>query len=142
MGHMLKNTVFRSGSHALGVPIGSSSIGPDPATVGQVRWNTTTNSMEYTPDGLNWNAFAHEGTANIIVSSFTGNSSITTYSPFQGGLTYTSGQEKELLVFNGTVPQIPNTNYTVSGNAITFLGAVSDGATIIIFHNFASTTAA
>ena len=141
MGHMLKNTVFKSGSYALGVPNGTNSVGPSPAANGQTRYNTGTGKLEFYNNAV-WNAVAKEGTANIIVSPFTGNSSITTYSPFQGGLTYTSGREKELLVFNGTVPQIPNTNYTVSGNAITFLGAVSDGAAIIIFHNFASTTAA
>ena len=47
MGHMLKNTVFRSGSHALGVPIGTSSIGPYSPQNGQTRYNTTTGRLEF-----------------------------------------------------------------------------------------------
>lgn len=140
MGRMIKNAVPKTASHAIGLPLGTGTVGPDSPVVGQTRWNTGTGKFEY-HDGSTWRYVAHEGTANIIVSTFTGNSSIATYSPFNNGLTYSSGQEKELLVFNGTVPQIPNTNYTISGNAITFLGSVSNGAAIIIFHNFASTTA-
>ena len=37
MGRMLKNTVARTGSHALGVPTGTSSIGPNPSTYGQMQ---------------------------------------------------------------------------------------------------------
>lgn len=136
---MLKNTVFKTAGYAFGLPIGSSSIGPSSPSVGQTRWNTTTNRFEYYTGSV-WYAVAHEGNATVVADTFTGNANIAVYSPMT--LDYSPGQEAQLLVFNGTVPQVPGTNYTVSGNAITFLGSVSDGAVILIFHNFASTTAA
>jgi hypothetical protein len=145
MGRFVKNTVFDSGSYALGLAATSASFRPNVAGItGQtaLRYSTSSDKLEYYSQGGNvWQTVANVGSgiANIVESSFTGNSSISTYSPFDSGLTYTSGQAKELLVFNGGVPQIPITNYTISGNSITFLGSVNNGATILIFHNFAST---
>lgn len=139
MGRMLKNETFSGAAYALGLPVGTSSIGPDSPTVGQTRWNSTTSRFEYYTGSV-WYAVAHEGNATVVADTFTGNANIAVYSPMS--LNYSSGQEAQMLVFNGTVPQVPGTNYTVSGNAITFLGTVSDGAVILIFHNFASTTAA
>ena len=149
MGRFVKNTLFESGSYALGLAADRSATGtsfrPNIAGItGQtaLRYSTSTDKLEYyshTGNVYQTVANVGSGIANIIVSSFIGNSSISTYSPFDSGLTYTSGQAKELLVFNGGVPQIPITNYTISGNSITFLGSVSNAATILIFHNFAST---
>jgi hypothetical protein len=145
MGRFAKNTLFDSGNYALGLPATSSSFRPNVAGVTSqtvLRYSTSSDKLEYYSHAGNvYQTVANVGSgiANIIVSTFTGNGNITTYSPFNSGLTYTSGQAKELLVFNGGVPQIPITNYTISGNSITFLGSVSDSATILIFHNFAST---
>ena len=139
---MLKNTVFRSGSHALGVPTGTGTIGPDSPQNGQTRYNTTTGKLEFYNSSL-WNAVAREGTANVVVNSFTGNSSRTDYGPLS--YTMTSGQEPIVLVHVGTVYQIPVTNYTFYANGYTnihFVSAPSDGAAITIIHGLASTTAA
>ena len=145
MGRFAKNTLFDSGSYALGLAAQDSSFRPNVAgftSQTALRYSTSSDKLEYyAHTGNVWQTVANvgSGTANIIVSSFTGDANITTYSPFNSGLTYTSNQAKELLVFNGGVPQIPITNYTISGNSITFLGSVSNAATILIFHNFAST---
>lgn len=136
---MLKNTVFKTAGYALGLPVGSNTVGPDSPAAGQTRWNSSINKFEYYTGSV-WYSVAHEGNATVVADTFTGNANIATYSPMTSS--YNSGEEAQILVFNGTVPQVPNTNYTVNGNAITFLGTVSDGAVILIFHNFASTIAA
>lgn len=139
MARMLKNTVFKTAGYALGLPVGTNLVGPSSPVVGQTRWNNDNSKFEYY-DGAVWQSVAHEGQATIVTDTFVGDANVATYSPLS--VNYTSGQEEQILVFNGTVIQIPGTNYTVNGNAITFLGSVSDGATILVFHNFASTFAA
>jgi hypothetical protein len=143
MGHMLKNTVFRSGSHALGVPVGTSSIGPDSPVNGQTRYNTTTGRLEFyanitgTPS---WNAVAREGNVYIARDNFTGNGVATQFWPLSTN--FTSGQEQQVLVHAGTVYQIPVTNYTFDGTGnILFSSAPNNGAAITIISGFASTKA-
>jgi hypothetical protein len=143
MGHMLKNTVFRSGSHALGVPTGTSSIGPDSPVNGQTRYNTTTGRLEFyanitgTPS---WNAVAREGNVYIARDNFTGNGVASQFWPLSTN--FTSGQEQQVLVHAGTVYQIPVTNYTFDGTGnILFSSAPNNGAAITIISGFASTKA-
>jgi len=143
MGHMLKNTVFSSGSHALGVPTGTSSIGPDSPVNGQTRYNTTTGRLEFyanitgTPS---WNAVAREGNVYIARDNFTGNAVATRFWPLSTN--WASGQENQVLVHAGTVYQIPVTNYTFDGTGnIIFGSAPSNGAAITIISGFASTKA-
>lgn len=142
MGHMLKNTVFRSGSHALGVPAGTSSIGPDSPVNGQTRYNTTSGKLEFyanitgTPG---WNAVTSEGNVNITKTSFTGNGVAVQFWP----VGFSSGDENKVIVHAGAVYQIPSTNYTFgsgidTGNII-FSSAPNNGAAITIIGGFAST---
>ena len=141
MGHMLKNTRFKTGSYALGLPVGTSSVGPDSPVVGQARWNATTSRFEYYT-GSAWLATAHEGNVTIVAdTAFTGTGSRILFEPMS--YSYSSGQEAQVIVFVGTVYQIPVTNYTFAGNAsIQFVSPPSGSAAITILHNFASTTAA
>ena len=141
MGRMVKNTRFDSASYALGLPIGTSSVGPNPPVVGQARWNTTTSRFEYYT-GSAWLATAHEGNVTIVADKgFVGNSTRVLFEPMS--YSYSSGQEAQVIVFVGTVYQIPGTNYTFAGNSsIQFSSAPSNLSSITILHNFASTTAA
>ena len=141
MGRMVKNTRFKTASYALGLPIGTSSVGPNPAVVGQTRWNTTTSRFEYYT-GSAWFAVAHEGNVTIVADkSFVGTGSQVLFQPMS--YSYSAGQEAQVLVFVGTVYQIPGTNYTFAGNAsIQFGSAPSNLSSITILHNFASTVAA
>ena len=138
---MLKNTRFKTASYALGLPVGTSSVGPDSPVVGQARWNTTTSRFEYYT-GSAWLATAHEGNVTIVADkSFVGNSTRVLFEPMS--YSYNSGQEAQVIVFVGTVYQIPVTNYTFAGNSsIQFSSAPSNLSSITILHNFASTTAA
>lgn len=138
---MLKNTVFRSGSYALGVPAGTSSIGPSSPVNGQTRYNTTTGKLEFyanvtgTPS---WNAIAREGNVVITKDSFTGNGVAQQFWPLSTN--FQSGQENQVIVHAGAVYQIPTTNYTFDGTGnILFSSAPNNGAAIIIISGFSST---
>lgn len=139
MGRMVKNEVFRSASHAIGIPVGSTTVGPDSPVVGQARWNTTTSRLEYYT-GSAWKATAHEGTVNIIKDSFSGNSVQTQFTMSQS---YSSGTEANVLVFVGQVYQNPGVAYTFNGSTtVTFTSAPNTGTNnILLLHNFSSTTA-
>lgn len=138
---MLKNTVFRSGSYALGVPTGTSSIGPDSPVNGQTRFNSTTNRLEFyanitgTPG---WNAVSREGNVVIARDNFTGNGNASQFWPMS--TVFSSGDENKVIVHVGTVYQIPVTNYTFNGTGnIIFASPPSGGAAITIISGFAST---
>ena len=141
MGRMLKNQVFSGAAYALGVPTGTSTIGPATPANAQVRWNTTTNKLEFwanitgTPS---WNAIAREGNVVISRDNFTGNGNASQFWPMS--TVFSSGDENKVLVHVGTVYQVPVTNYTFNGTGnIIFSSPPSNGAAITIISGFAST---
>jgi hypothetical protein len=140
MGRMLKNASVKTASHALAIPVGTSSIGPDSPIAGQTRYNTSTSKLEFYNNSV-WNAVAKEGSVVMLKDSFTANSVNSEYGPM-GQVEYT-GWEANVLVHVGTVYQIPTTNYTFYGNTtIHFTSAPTNGAAITIIHGLGSTTAA
>ena len=137
MGRLLKNTVFKNGSHALGIPVGSSSIGPDAPVVGQTRYNTSTGKLEFYNSSV-WNAVAREGDVTITKDTLAGDNIV---SDFTMTKTYTSGQEAQVLVFLNTVYQNPGINYTFNGTTnIHFTSVPGAAAVILVLHNIVSTT--
>jgi len=139
MGRMIKNAGPKTASHAFALPLGTNSIAPDSAVVGQTRWNTFTNRFEYY-NGSSWAATAHEGTVNIIKDSFSGN---TVATQFTMSKSYSSGSEANVLVFVGQVYQNPGVAYTFNGTTtVTFTAAPATGTNnILLLHNFSSTAA-
>ena len=137
---MLKNTVFKTAGHALGAPHGTSVIAPSAPVNGQIRYNDTSNKLEYYGSSA-WRQIAKEGNATIVSNSFTGSSPQTDFGPM--AYSYAAGQEAQVLVFVGTVFQIPGTNYTFYGNTqIHFTSAPSTSASIVLLHNYGSTITA
>lgn len=137
MGHLLKNTVFKNGSYALGIPVGTSAIGPEVPVVGQTRYNTSTSKLEFYNSSV-WNAVAKEGNVTITKDSLTGDNIV---SDFTMTKTYTAGQEAQVLVFLNTVYQNPGVNYTFNGSTnIHFTSVPGMSAVILVLHNIASTT--
>ena len=140
MGRMLKNTVFKTGSYALGIPVGSSTIGPDSAVVGQTRWNSTPPERVEYYDGTQWQAVAHEGQVTIVKDSFTGDDVNNTFGPMS--YSYTAGQEAQVIAVVNNVIQNPGVGFTFDGSAnVTFASTPTSSAPIYILHNFASTVA-
>lgn len=141
MGRMLKNTVFKTGSYALGIPVGTSSIGPDSPVAGQTRWNSTAPArLEYF-NGTQWQAVAHEGTVDIVKDSFVGDDTNNVFGPMS--YTYEAGQETQVIVVVNNVIQNPGVGFTFNGTTnITFASIPAESAPIYILHNYASTSAA
>lgn len=140
MGRYLKNTVFKSGSYALGVPTGSTTVTPDSPQPGQTRYNESNSQLEFYNDGQ-WNTVAKEGSVTVVKDTFTGNAVADTFGPMS--YSYNAGQEAQVLVFLNTVFQNPGVNYSFSNAApdtIQFTSTPANLAAIVILHNLSSTT--
>ncbi len=140
MGRYLKNTQLESGSYAIQLPLGSSSVGPDAPQNGQIRFNTSNNKVELFFAGV-WNQVAKIGTVNIVVDEFTGDGVTTTFTMSQS-----ESSASAVLVSIGGVHQQPTTNYTVDGSTtITFTSPPpAPGVNpnkIVVIHNLNSTDA-
>jgi hypothetical protein len=137
---MLKNTRFKTAGYALGVPVGTSSIGPDAPVVGLTRWNTSTTRLEYY-NGSSWQAVAHEGSVTIVKDSFVGDNTNQMFGPMS--YTYTAGQEAQVIAVVNNVIQNPGIGFEFFGNtSIRFTSTPTTSAPIYILHNYASTSAA
>lgn len=154
MGRFAKNTVFDSGSYALGLDATSSSFRPNVAgftSQTALRYSTSSDKLEYySHTGNVWQTVGNvgSGTARITKDSFSGNALTSNYGPLAFDYNTTSPQlwAANILVHVGTVYQIPGTNYEFAANAtagtdIHFTSNPSDGAAITIIHGLNSTIA-
>lgn len=146
MGRFAKNTVFDSGSYALGLPATSSSFRPNVAgftSQTALRYSTSTDTLEYYAHSGNvWQTVSNvgSGTSRITKDSFTGVTGHTEFGPMS--FTYYPGWEANVLVHVGGVYQIPGTNYNFYGNTtIHFGSAPSNGSDITLIHGLNSTIA-
>jgi hypothetical protein len=69
------------------------------------------------------------GAVTYTVENFTGDGTETTFTMVE-----TPTAINQIIVFVGSVYQIPTTNYTVTDPDITFTSAPPDGVTISIIH--------
>ena len=135
MGRHLKNTVFKSASHAMGVPVGSTTLGPDSPVDGLMRFNTATNALEYYALGA-WVAVANIGSGSATKDSFVGDGTTVSYAMTYA---YASGKEPTVMVFVNTVFQNPGIDFTFNGTSgITFTTVPPNNSTIIVLHGYAS----
>ena len=146
MGRFAKNTVFESGSYALGLAATSSSFRPNVAgftSQTALRYSTSSDKLEYyshTGNVYQTVSNVGSGTARITKDSFTGNSLNTEYGPMS--FSYDAGYEANVLVHVGSVYQIPGTNYTFYGNTVIhFTSAPSNSSAITLIHGLNSTIA-
>lgn len=102
---------------------------PSTPSTGQIF--TTTGGLTYRFDGTAWTAintsYATSGFQKIddISSQFNGSS--TSFSIASGGLAIAPGNEQNLIIVIGGVPQEPGTAYTVTNTTITFTSAPTAG---------------
>ena len=146
MGRLVKNTLFESGSYALGLAATSSSFRPNVAgftSQTALRYSTSSDKLEYyshTGNVYQTVANVGSGTARITKDSFTGNSLNTEYGPMS--FSYDTWYEANVLVHVGSVYQIPGTNYTFYGNTVIhFTSAPSNSSAITLIHGLNSTIA-
>jgi hypothetical protein len=121
--------------------MGTSSLGPDSPINGQIRFNQTSNKIEFYYNSL-WNQVAKIGTVQINVDQLITADNVNQYTMSQS---YIAGQENSVIVFVGGVQQTPNVNYTfsnsVSSNQLYLQPSTSGDANqpIIVIHNLNST---
>jgi hypothetical protein len=138
MARFLKNPQLAPGATGAILPIVPSSSYGDSPVNGLIRFNQTTNRIEFYYNGA-WSQIAKIGSVQIVVDSL---------GPGDGSQTnFTMSQQESdptaVAVFVGGVYQQPGTHYSVSGYTISFnpappLGTINP-TTIVVIHNINST---
>lgn len=128
MGYFLKNRQLQSGSSGIVIPVGSSATRPDAPVFGLIRYNTDTGFVEYF-NGSIFQSLSVAGGVNYTVDSFVGDGSTTNFT-----MSVSTPAADEIIVFVGSLYQIPTTNYTVSGFSIDFTSAPPSGVPINVIH--------
>ena len=102
------------------IAVGNTLQRPSTGVTGMIRFNTTTDSLEYY-DNDSWTS-AGTTFSIVVADSFVGNGTANTFTLSQTGTTAAT-----IVSINGIV-QIPTTSYSVTGNVLTFTEApeVSD----------------
>ena len=150
MGRFVKNPVLTQGS-TVEIPSVSTANRPTGAN-GKIIFNTTTSTYQVYNGAAWYNVSEASLEKTLTIDKFQGDGSTVVFgngagldlATFDGpgaSLSVTPTSASDMLVYVGGVYQIPTTNYTLSGNQITFGSAppANDGATnghiITIVHN-------
>jgi hypothetical protein len=130
MGYFVKNRQLQSGSTGVVIPTGSSATRPDAPSFGMIRYNTDIGFCEFF-NGTIWQNMGVGGIVSYTVDDFTGDGSSTAFGPMSSAVSVAS----DIIVFVGSIYQIPVTNYTVDGGYyITFTSAPPNGIPINVIH--------
>jgi len=148
MGRYLKNPEI--GNKAFGITIPNVTTAQRPSGVnGQLVYNTTTSTYQSYIGAAWYNMSSAAGEKTLTIDRFQGDDTTTVFGSGVGNtldgstaasFSVTVNDATDILVFIGGVYQIPTTNYSVSGQQITFGSAPpgNDGATnghiITIIH--------
>jgi hypothetical protein len=128
MGYFLKNRQLQSGSSGVVIPTGSSATRPDAPVFGLIRYNTDIGLIEYF-NGSVFQSLSVAGGVNYTVDNFIGDGSTTNFT-----MSVSEPAADEVIVFVGSLYQIPTTNYTVTNYSIDFTSAPPDGVPINVIH--------
>ena len=134
MGRYLKNTQVIGGDYAIRLPVGTRSIGPQNPQAGMLRYNASTERVEFY-NGNGWHTISKVGSVQITIDEFTGDNATTTFTMSQS-----EADANAVLVQIGGIYQQPNVNYTMNGSTtITFTSAPpAPGVNpnkIVVVHN-------
>lgn len=133
MGFFVKNRELKSGSVSVVMPTGNTSVRPDDPVPGQIRYNSDICKFEYF-NGANYRTIATEGRAAIDVNNFVGDGSTVSFV-----LSEPVDQAHLIMVFVGSLYQVPNDAYTVLDMTLTFSSPVPNGVPVNVIHNLGST---
>lgn len=140
MGRNVKNFSIKStGAESLEIPDVTTAQRPAGAT-GQIVFNSTTQTFQAYIGSAWHNISTAAGEKTIVVDKFQGDGSTTVFGGGSGfsidgstvaNFSTTFDNSSDVLVFVGGIAQVPETNYQVSGNQITFGSAppANDGIT-------------
>ena len=130
MGYFLKNRQLQSGSTGVVIPTGSSATRPEAPVFGLIRYNTDLGAIEFF-NGTIFQSVATAGGVNYTVDTFTGDGSTVAFN-----MSVAESVADEVIVFVGSLYQIPVTNYTVDGSVtITFTSAPPAGVSVNVIHS-------
>jgi len=130
MGNWVKNRRLESGSTSVVMPVGNSATRPDAPVFGQFRFNTDVGLIEFY-NGAVWSTLSAGGSIAYIVDDFVGNGVTTVFT-----MSIQEATAQQIIVFVGSVYQIPVTNYTVNGGFdITFTSAPPLGLPVNVIHS-------
>jgi len=130
MGNWVKNRLLESGSTSVVMPSGSSATRPDAPIFGQFRFNTDIGLIEFY-NGSIWSTLSAGGSIAYTVDDFVGNGVTTVFT-----MSVLEATAQQIIVFIGSVYQIPVTNYTVNGGFdFTFTSAPPLGMPINVIHS-------
>ena len=148
MGRFLKNPEI--GDNAVGVTIPNVTTAQRPSgTNGQLIYNTTTATYQVYNGSAWYNISEASREKTITIDRFQGDDTTTVFGAGAGSsidnsssatFSQTVNDATDIMVFVGGVYQIPTTNYSVSGQQITFGSApsgndgTSNGHIITIIH--------
>jgi len=139
MGRYAKNPII--GDNAFGVTIPNVTTTQRPAGVnGQLIYNTTTSTYQSYIGSAWYNMSTAAGEKTITIDKFQGDDTTVTFGAGAGNtldgstgasFSQTVNDATDIIVFVGGVYQVPTTNYSVSGQQITFGSAppANDGST-------------
>ena len=138
MARFLKNPDLAYGAQAAKLPIVPSSAYGDTPTNGLIRFNQTSNRIEFYYNGA-WSQIAKIGSVQIVVDTLGPGDGVTA----NFTMSQAESDPTAIAVFVGGVYQQPTTHYTVSGVGLQFLTAPPLGTinptTIVVIHNINST---
>lgn len=130
MGYYVKNRQLQSGSSGVVIPTGSTATRPEAPVFGLIRYNTDTGLIEFF-NGTIFQSLTTAGGINYTVDNFTGDGSTTVFT-----MSVAESNADEIIVFVGSLYQIPVTNYTVDGSVnITFTSAPPAGVPVNVIHS-------
>lgn len=138
MARFLKNPDLANGAQAARLPIVPSSAYGDSPSNGLIRFNQSSNRVEFYYNGA-WSQIAKIGSVQIVVDTLGPGDGVTSNFTMSQAETDTTA----IAVFVGGVYQQPDTHYSVSGVGIQFMTAPPLGSinptTIVVIHNINST---
>ena len=149
MGRHVKNRQLEPGSTTVEIPSTTTANRPT-GQDGQIIFNTTTSTYQGYIGSQWYNISSAAGEKTLTVDKFQGDGSTTVFGNGSGNtldgstaasLSVTPGDATDMAIFIGGVYQVPGTNYTYSGGAITFGSAppanngVDSAHIIAIIHN-------
>ena len=141
MARFFKNPdLVKNNPLAARLPIVPSSAYGDAPTNGLLRFNQTTNRIEFYYNGA-WSQIAKIGTVTLVTDTFVGDGTTINFTMSQA-----ETDARSVAVFIGGVYQQPTTNYTVSSVQIQFTSPPpAPGVNpnqIVVIHNINSTNVA
>lgn len=128
MGRLVKNRALDNGALTVQIPSVTTDQRPSGAN-GDLIYNTTTGTFQAYDNGWANISTGNSALGTVTIDKFQGDGTTTVFGGGSGNtldgstdanLSFSVADEEDILVFVGGVYQIPDTNYTVSGNQITF----------------------